>query len=88
LYQATLEGIILFAILFFIIRNDKLRARHGFTGGAFLVGYGCARIIGELFREPDAFMGFIGPFTMGQLLCMPMILIGAVLMLRAKPAHA
>jgi phosphatidylglycerol:prolipoprotein diacylglycerol transferase len=88
LYQATLEGIILFIILFFIIRNDKLRARHGLTGGAFLVGYGAARIIGELFREPDAFMGFIGPFTMGQLLCAPMILIGMILMLRTKPAHA
>ena len=88
LYQATLEGLVLFIILFFIIRNDQLRARHGFTGGAFLVGYGSARIIGEVFREPDAFMGFIGPFTMGQLLCLPMILIGIVLMLRAKPQNA
>lgn len=85
LYQATMEGLILFVILFFVLRSNKLRARHGFTGGAFLVGYGCARIIGELFREPDSFMGFIGIFTMGQLLSMPMIAIGIFLMLRAKP---
>ena len=85
LYQATLEGLVLFTILFFVIRNDKLRARHGFTGGAFLVCYGCARIIGECFREPDAFLGFIGPFTMGQLLSLPMILIGVFLMIQKIP---
>ncbi|HCM83849.1 MAG TPA: prolipoprotein diacylglyceryl transferase [Alphaproteobacteria bacterium] len=86
LYQAAMEGLILFAVLFFVLRNDKLRARHGFTGGAFLAGYGCARIIGELFREPDAFLGFIGIFTMGQLLSLPMIAVGVFLMLRARPA--
>jgi len=84
LYQATLEGLVLFIALYFLVRNDKLRARHGFISGAFLVGYGCARMIGEVFREPDAFLGFIGPFTMGQLLSVPMILIGLFLMLRAK----
>ena len=85
LYQASLEGLLLFVTMYFLIRNPALRARHGFTGGAFLVGYGCARIIGEVFREPDAFLGFIGPFTMGQLLSLPMIVIGMVLMVRAKP---
>ncbi len=88
LYQAGMEGLLLFLALFFIIRNPKLRECHGFTGGAFLVGYGCARIIGEVFREPDAFLGFIGPFTMGQLLSAPMILVGIYLMLRAKPQNA
>jgi len=84
LYQATLEGLVLFIALYFLLRQEKLRARHGFIGGAFLVGYGCARIIGEVFREPDPFLGFIGPFTMGQLLSAPMILIGMFLMARAK----
>jgi len=88
LYQAGMEGLILFLILFLLMRSQKLRARHGFIGGAFLVGYGCARIIGEVFREPDAFLGFIGPFTMGQLLSMPMILIGIYLMMRSKPKEA
>lgn len=88
LYQAGLEGVLLFLILFFIIRNPNLRARHGFVGGAFLAGYGIARIIGELFREPDAFLGFIGPFTMGQLLSLPMVCLGAFLMLRAKKQNA
>ncbi len=87
LYQAAMEGLILFIILYFLLRQPALRARHGFIGGAFLAGYGCARIIGELFREPDNFMGFIGIFTMGQLLSLPMIAIGAFLMLRAKPAN-
>lgn len=86
LYQATLEGLLLFTAMYFLVRNEKLRARYGFISGAFLVGYGCARIIGEVFREPDAFLGFIGPFTMGQLLSAPMILIGIYLMARAKPA--
>lgn len=88
LYQAGLEGLLLFVVLFFIMRNEKLRARHGFTGGAFLVGYGIARIIGECFREPDSFLGFIGLFTMGQLLSLPMILVGLVLMQRSKTGNA
>lgn len=88
LYQAAMEGLILFTVLFLLLRNEKLRARHGFVGGAFLAGYGCARMIGELFREPDSFMGFIGIFTMGQLLSLPMIVIGLFLMICAKPANA
>ena len=45
--------------------------------GAFLVGYGVARIIGEFFRQPDPFLGFLfAGATMGQLLCIPMILVG------------
>jgi len=84
LYQAGMEGLILFLLLYLLLRSEKLRARHGFVGGAFLVGYGCARIVGEFFREPDAFLGFIGPFTMGQILSAPMILVGIYLMVRTK----
>ncbi len=56
--------------------------------GAFLVGYGIARIIGECFRQPDPFLGFM-PFgtTMGQLLCIPMLFAGAWLIGRARPAR-
>ena len=60
-------------------RSAALRARRGFLTGVFLVGYGVARIIGELFRQPDAFLGFLfAGATMGQLLSLPMVLVGAL----------
>jgi phosphatidylglycerol---prolipoprotein diacylglyceryl transferase len=81
LYQASLEGIVLFAVLAVLAHRVELRRRPGFIGGAFLFGYGIARIVGELFREPDAHLGFIiGPVTMGQLLSLPMLAVGAWLM--------
>src|SRR3546814_14686253 len=62
-----------------------MRARVGFLTGVFLVGYGLARTLVELFREPDAHLGFIlGPITMGQLLSAPMVLLGLYLMVRAR----
>ena len=68
-------------------RPAPIRARRGFVAGAFLAGYGVARSIGEFFRQPDAFLGFLfAGATMGQLLSVPMILVGAWLMLRARPA--
>jgi phosphatidylglycerol:prolipoprotein diacylglycerol transferase len=77
LYQATLEGIVLFCVLAILAHRTDLRQRPGLISGAFLCGYGVARIIGELFREPDAHLGFIaGPITMGQLLSVPMVLAG------------
>ena len=78
LYQATLEGIVLFAVLAVLAHRVELRRRPGFIGGAFLCGYALARMTGELFREPDAQLGFIiGPVTMGQLLSVPMLIAGA-----------
>ena len=47
--------------MFALSRRRALRARFGLLTGAFLVGYGIARIIGEFFREPDAFLGFLSP---------------------------
>jgi len=77
LYQALLEGVLLFVIVFLLSRIPRLRARPGFLTGAFLVGYGLARITGEFFREPDSFKGYlIGGATMGQLLSLPMVLVG------------
>ncbi|MFC3126650.1 prolipoprotein diacylglyceryl transferase [Pseudoroseomonas globiformis] len=87
LYQATMEGLILFVLLQFIVRIPPLRAREGFTAGAFLAGYGVARLVGEMFRQPDAQLGFLwGGATMGQLLSVPMVLVGVALMVRARPA--
>ncbi|MEO8559663.1 MAG: prolipoprotein diacylglyceryl transferase, partial [Rhodospirillales bacterium] len=84
LYQAFLEGIALFAVLLIAIYVFKARRRPGLVAGLFLVGYAIARAIGELFREPDDFLGFIfGPITMGQLLSLPLLLFGVWMIWRA-----
>ncbi len=87
LYQALLEGLILFVVLFALSRREAVRARAGMISGIFLMGYGIARIIGEFFRQPDEFLGFLSfGLTMGQLLSIPMVLIGLFLVLRARKA--
>ena len=54
-----------------------MRARFGVLTGTFLAGYAVARSVGELFRQPDAFLGFLFEgATMGQLLSLPMLLAG------------
>jgi phosphatidylglycerol---prolipoprotein diacylglyceryl transferase len=76
LYQAGLEGILLFAILLLAVQRGALR-RPGLVGGLFVAGYGVARVIGEFFRQPDAHIGFLaGGFTMGMILSIPMIIVG------------
>ena len=85
LYEALLEGLVLFLVMFVLSRQERLRARFGWLTGAFLVGYGIARTTGEFFREPDLFLGYlIGGVTMGQLLCIPMLLAGLWLILRTR----
>lgn len=87
LYEAFLEGIVLFAVLYLMIRHGALE-RLGLLSGAFLVGYGLARIIGELFRQPDAHIGFLTVgTTMGQLLSVPMLIVGGYLMYRSQRVH-
>ena len=74
LYQAALEGAALFVILWLYTRK---RRPLGAVSGLFLVCYGLFRFLVEFVREPDAHLGFVfGPFTMGQLLSVPMVLIG------------
>ena len=86
LYQAMLEGVVLFVLLFTLSRRQSVRARAGMLTGVFLTGYGIARIIGEFFREPDAFLGFLTfGATMGQFLSIPMVIAG--LWLIRRPAH-
>jgi phosphatidylglycerol:prolipoprotein diacylglycerol transferase len=76
LYEAGLEGLVLLLILGVLVRFGALR-RPGLLTGAFALGYGDARIFCELFREPDAQLGFLwGGLTMGMLLCIPLILAG------------
>jgi phosphatidylglycerol:prolipoprotein diacylglycerol transferase len=83
LYEAGLEGILLFAILAVMIRFGALR-RPGLILGSFISLYGLARITGECFREPDPQLGFLwGGLTMGMLLSVPMVIAGAVLIVMA-----
>lgn len=80
LYQATLEGLVLFVLLHILWRLEAVRNRPGILSGAFLIGYGVFRSFAELFRQPDANLGvlFAGA-TMGQLLSLPMIAAGIAL---------
>jgi phosphatidylglycerol:prolipoprotein diacylglycerol transferase len=85
LYQALLEGLLLFLVLFTLSRREAIRARFGTLTGIFLVGYALARIVGEFFRQPDAFLGFLfAGATMGQLLSLPMLVAGLWLVLRSR----
>jgi phosphatidylglycerol:prolipoprotein diacylglycerol transferase len=89
LYQASMEGVLLLCVTAFLCSRPAVRARFGTITGAFLVGYGIARIIGEYFREPDRFLGYLWEgITMGQLLSLPMIAAGLVLIVWAKPRSA
>lgn len=78
LYQAAMEGVILFLVLRLLTHRYESLRRPWLTTGVFLTGYGIARIIGEQFRMPDAHIGFLwGGLTMGIVLSVPMVLIGA-----------
>jgi phosphatidylglycerol---prolipoprotein diacylglyceryl transferase len=82
LYQFALEGLLLF---FFLWWYSSKRRRNGQVAGMFLLGYGVLRFLAEFAREPDAFLGFIaGGLTMGQLLCVPMVLLGSYLVFVRK----
>ena len=85
LYEAAGEGILLFALLWWLARKTDFRARPGWLSGAFCAGYGVARLVAELFRQPDAQIGFlVGGATMGQLLSVPLLAFGLYLMARAR----
>src|SRR5690606_34080377 len=80
IYEAVLEGVVLFLLLFLCARSEAMRARPGLLGGLFLAGSGVARIVAELFREPDAHLGFlVGGVTMGQILSLPVLVLGLFL---------
>jgi len=83
LYEAGLEGILLFIVLVVMIRLGALK-RPGLILGSFIAIYGLARITGERFREPDPQLGFLwGGLTMGMLLSVPMVIAGAIIMFLA-----
>ncbi|MGE4504454.1 MAG: prolipoprotein diacylglyceryl transferase [Desulfovibrionaceae bacterium] len=82
LYEAGLEGLLLFAVLWWYSRKPR---PTGAVGGLFLAGYGLCRFAVEFAREPDPQLGYLawGWLTMGMVLCLPMVLAGAALLLRA-----
>ena len=83
LYESVLEGFVLFFILW--VYSSKPRATMS-VSGLFLLGYGAFRFAVEFVRLPDAHLGYLafGWLTMGQILTLPMLLLGAVLMFKAK----
>jgi phosphatidylglycerol:prolipoprotein diacylglycerol transferase len=85
LYEAGLEGLLLLAVLSFMIWKGKALARPGLVTGVFLVGYGLSRALLETVRQPDAGLDNLPlGLTMGMMLSIPMILIGAWLIWRAR----
>lgn len=75
LYEAILEGLVLFVILWWLHHR---KASHGVPFFSFFLLYGSFRFVIEFFRQPDAHLGFLwAGATMGQMLCLPMILVGA-----------
>ncbi|WP_119155786.1 prolipoprotein diacylglyceryl transferase [Caldimonas tepidiphila] len=78
LYQFALEGVLLFVLLWLYARKPR---PLGAVSGAFLIGYGLFRFIAEYFREPDSHLGLLAlNMSMGQWLCVPMILAGLAIL--------
>lgn len=92
LYEAAGEGLLLFIILGLLMRCAAVRERPGIVSGLFLIGYGLCRFMIEYVREPDAHLGILPlGITMGQTLCLPMFLGGALVLLTSSqywPRHA
>jgi phosphatidylglycerol---prolipoprotein diacylglyceryl transferase len=87
LYEATLEGLLLFAVLWWYTARPRPRLA---PSGLFLVIYGLARSLVEFVRVPDEHIGYLagGWLTEGQVLCVPMILVGAALLAWAYRTRA
>ncbi|MBO6783143.1 MAG: prolipoprotein diacylglyceryl transferase [Alphaproteobacteria bacterium] len=87
LYEAALEGIVLFIVLLVMARLAGARYRPGLLTGVFLFGYGAARTFVEFFRQPDSYVGEGGflfwDITMGQLLSVPIAVAGVVFIVYA-----
>ena len=83
LYEAASEGVLLFLILWFYSSKPKATMA---VSGLFLIGYGVFRFSVEFVRLPDAHLGYLafGWLTMGQVLTVPMLLLGVFLMFKAK----
>ncbi|MEG3640907.1 prolipoprotein diacylglyceryl transferase [Magnetococcus sp. PR-3] len=84
LYEAFLEGVVLFIVLNWLARKTR---SSGFLLGAFMVGYGLSRFLVEFVREPDAHLGLLTlGLSMGQWLTLPLLVLGGWLMFRPHAA--
>jgi phosphatidylglycerol:prolipoprotein diacylglycerol transferase len=83
LYESLGEGLLLFVILFFI---SKRFTNKGIVSASFLIFYGTIRFIIEFFRQPDAHIGYVAfdYISMGQVLCLPMILMGLLILMYSR----
>ncbi len=89
LYEAGLEGLLLFAILAFLFWRTNARYKPGLLLGVFLIGYGAARFFVEFFREPDVQLGILPwGLSMGQTLSAPMIVVGLWFVLTSRVRRA
>lgn len=90
IYEALLEGLVLFLVLRLLTHSFLKLKTPRFVGGAFICGYGMSRIFVEFFREPDQQLGYLlgGWLTMGMVLSLPMVLFGVWCMATAKPVTA
>jgi len=85
LYEAFFEGLVLFCILAYFVFRYKSLNKQGLNSGLYLTFYSLFRIIIEIFREPDIQIGFIlDSLTMGQILSIPLLLLGVYLIIRSK----
>ncbi len=83
IYEALLEGLVLFTVLAILAQSPRVYRRPGLLTGVFVAGYGLARFIVEFVREPDSQLGFIlASLTMDQALSVPLVLFGGYLVLR------
>lgn len=85
LYEAGLEGLLLFTLLWWLATHTDALKKHGRLSSIFLIGYSISRFAVEFVREPDAQLGFLyAGATMGQLLCLPMLALGLWVFLRSS----
>ena len=85
IYEAILEGIVLFFLINFFAIKKQLLLKAGYVSGLFLIFYSIARIIGESFREPDIHLGyFFNYFSLGTLLSFITLIAGLLIVLSIK----
>lgn len=85
LYEAVLEGLVLFLLVRIATHRFKALAYPGRASGVFALWYGLSRILGEQFREPDSHLGYFAGFiTMGMILSLPLVAVGIWLLLRSR----
>ena len=85
IYEAILEGIILFILINYLALKKQLLFKTGYISGLFLVSYSILRILSEIFREPDIHLGlFFNYFSLGTLLSMVTLAAGLVIIISSK----